>query len=237
VRKVRILSINTSGLAYDFEQAKQPGRTGWTTASLTNSLLSDLVPGFNLSVTHDLWEGPVGTDSARFSPFLSGVTASFSLSDATFLSIGRLLGLVGEEHDAAVPSPFGQPPDMRRGSAFTSNQFFARGSRGFNATVNFTLARQRPTPALPEPPTQSNVALNTSFAPTRFWQVNWSTQYNGADRRFESHQLNLTRDLHDWRATFAFTRSPNGNFAFSFLVTLIDLPDIKFDYRQTTIQP
>lgn len=246
VRKIRLLSVNTSGLSYDFEQAKQPGRTGWTTSSITNSLLSDLVPGFNLSLSHDLWEGAVGTDSARFSPFLSGVTASFSLSEATFASLGRLLGLASGPEPAApgptpgpvqAPSPFGRPDDLRRGSAFTSNQFYARGARGFSASVNYTLTRQRPTVSNPSPPTRSNIGLNTAFAPTRFWQVNWTTQYNGADKRFEAQQLNLTRDLHDWRATFAFTRSPNGNFAFSFLVTLIDLPDIRFDYRQSTITP
>lgn len=246
-RKIRLLSINTSGISYDFEQAKQPGRTGWTTQTITNSLLSDLVPGFNLSLSHDLWEGVAGTEEARFSPYLSGVTASFSLSEGTFASLGRLLGLVPKADGPAPggpppggtrqPSPFQQPEGLRRGSAFTSNQFYARGARGFNASVNYTLTRQRPTAAVPDPASQSNIALNTSFAPTRFWQVNWTTQYNGAEKRFEAQQINLTRDLHDWRATFAFTRSPNGNFAFSFLVTLIDLPDIKFDYRQSTIQP
>jgi Tat protein translocase TatC len=248
VRKLRLLSINTSGLTYDFEQAKQPGRTGWATASITNSMLSDLVPGFTFSVTHDLWDGPVGTDSARFSPFLSGVSAAFSLSPSTFRAIGRLLGVVaadagpgqpqGPTPGPPVPNPFSPPPgDLRRGTGFTTNQYFQRGARGFNAAVNYTLSRQRPTPAQPDPPTQSNISLNTGFAPTRLWQVNWTTQYNGAEKRFEAHQLSLVRDLHDWRATFSFTRAPNGNFAFSFLITLIDLPDIRFDYRQTTIQP
>jgi hypothetical protein len=64
--KLRLLSISTSALTYDFEQAKRPGRTGWATDQVTNSLLSDLVPGFNLSLTHDLWDGEVGTDAARF---------------------------------------------------------------------------------------------------------------------------------------------------------------------------
>ena len=42
------------------EQAKLPGRTGWVTGSLSNTLASDLIPGFNLSLTHDLWDGLVG---------------------------------------------------------------------------------------------------------------------------------------------------------------------------------
>ena len=248
VRKIRILSINTSGMSYDFEKAKLPGRTGWGSGSLTNSLLSDLVPGLNLSLSHDLFIGQFDSDTARFSPFLSGVTTSFSLTDGTFKSIGRLLGLVappkkGETKPAGPPtaprSQFGAVDDMRRGTAFASNQTFSRGQRGFNANVNLTVARNRPTSGIPgiRPPNRSNLSLNTSFAPTQFWQVSWNTQYDIANRKFESQQLNLTRDLHDWRATFSFLRSPNGNFQFSFLVTLIDLPDLKFDYRQNTIQP
>jgi len=248
VRKIRLLGINTSGLSYDFEQAKQEGKSGWTTQTITNTIMSDLVPGFNLSITHDLWVGEASSDTARLSPFLSAVTASFSLSASTFSAIGRLLGIAGSSSSTVsqpgatpgsptVPSPFGQPNDFRRGTAFTNNQSFTRGGRGFNTSINYTMSRQRPTVANPSPTTQNNIDLNTTFSPTRFWQLAWSTQYNGAQKRFESQQLNLTRDLHDWRATFAFTRSPNGNFAFSFLVTLIDLPDIKFDYRQTTLQP
>jgi hypothetical protein len=255
-RKVRLLSISTSGVSYDFEQAKVPGRTGWATQTLTNSFLSDLVPGFNLSVTHDLWNGQAGTDSAKFSPFLSNVTASFSLTSQTFASIGRIFGIgkpseedkkgqgqgtgqTGPGVGPVVPNPFGSMEDMRRGSAFTANQNYNRGAKGFTANVNYTLSRFRPLPGgglSVGQQNQSNLSLQSSFAPTRFWQVNWSTQYNVTLSRFEAQQLNLTRDLHDWRATFAFTKAPQGNFAFSFLVTLIDLPDIKFDYHQTTIQ-
>ncbi len=249
VKKIRILSISTSGMSYDFEKAKQPGRTGWGSGSLTNSLLSDLVPGLNLSLSHDLFIGQFDSDTARFNPFLSGVTASFSLTDGTFKSIGRLLGLTTEPptKETAQParapnlpgqSPFGGIDDLRRGTGFTSNQNYARGQRGFNANVNLTIARNRPvgTTAAARVPNRSNLSLNTSFAPTQFWQVSWNTQYDMTNKKFESQQLSLNRDLHDWRATFSFLRSPNGNFQFSFLVTLIDLPDIKFDYRQNTIQ-
>ncbi|MDX2059657.1 MAG: twin-arginine translocase subunit TatC [Gemmatimonadales bacterium] len=266
VPPIRLLSISTSGLSYDFEKAKLPGKRGWGTSSITNTLLSDLVPGLNLSITHDLFAGQfnpatntVGAfDSvnARFSPFLSGMTASFQVSEKTFRSIGRLLGLGGGDepeqgpgarpaNPAGPPMPgfpgqqFGGMDDLRRGTAFTSNQNFARGQRGFNASVNYTLSRSRPIPTsagVQTTPNRSNVSLNTSFAPTRFWQVTWNTQYDATEKKFEAQQLNLTRDLHDWRATFSFLRSPNGNFSFSFLITLIDLPDIKFDYRQSTIQ-
>ena len=94
-RKIRILSINTSSITYDFEQAKKPGFTGWATQSLTNSVLSDLLPGFNLSFTHDLWRGTVGVDTADFDPFLQSVSASFALSGNTFRALGSIIGLGG----------------------------------------------------------------------------------------------------------------------------------------------
>ena len=64
-RKVRLLSLTTSSISYDFEQAKKPGFTGWVTPTVTNSILSDLLPGFNLSLTHDLWRGAAQEPSAR----------------------------------------------------------------------------------------------------------------------------------------------------------------------------
>jgi hypothetical protein len=47
--------------------------------------------------------------------------------------------------------------------------------------------------------------------------------------------VRLDRDLHDWRATFSFVQSPNGNFLFNFFIQLIDQPDIKFEYDQRNL--
>ena len=79
-RKIRLLSISTSGMSYNFEQAKQAGRVGWQTQTMTNTLASDLLPGFNLQISHDLWRGQVGLASTRFEPFLQSLSASFAIS-------------------------------------------------------------------------------------------------------------------------------------------------------------
>ena len=60
----------------------------------------------------------------------------------------------------------------------------------------------------------------------------WQTSYNFTQGTFGQHVVRLDRDLHDWRATFTFIRSPNGNFSFSFYIALIAEPDLKFDYDQ-----
>ncbi|HET9133165.1 MAG TPA: twin-arginine translocase subunit TatC [Gemmatimonadales bacterium] len=269
---IKLLALTTSPIVYDFEQAKREGRTGWVTPAITNSVQSDLIRGLQLSLTHDLWEGQVGTDTARFSPFLANVQANFSLTGGTFRGIGRLLGLVGAEDakggarrsaaDTMLPTyASASNARFRPGSFGAMNQGMGLGGGGeFRTSVTYSLSRQRngggavaPLPTqpggFPEDPlgglpiplpgttgAQSNLGLNAAFSPTPFWTVSWQTQYNVTQGRFESHQVQLQRDLHDWRASFNFVRNPNGNFALFFSVYLLNLPDIKFDYNQTTLQ-
>src|SRR3989442_1544994 len=73
---------------------------------------------------------------------------------------------------------------------------------------------------------------NLSFKPTEKWQAIWTTSYDVATHTFGEHLVRLERDLHRWHASFAFAKSPNGNFAFTFFVSLLDQPDIKFNYEQ-----
>jgi hypothetical protein len=54
--------------------------------------------------------------------------------------------------------------------------------------------------------------------------------------KFESTNVTLERNLHEWKAAFTFTKNANGNFAFAFSIFLQDLPEIKADYNQTTLE-
>ena len=247
-RKVRLLSISTSPLVFDIEQAKEPGRSGWVTRSITNSFLSDLLPGFNINVTHDLWRGTVGSDTAAFSPFLENVSANFRLSSATFRSIGSVFGLggggrrePGEHDDAGKPlsdpnSRFGMRPQSPGSLYGTDQMSIGNGARGFSADVNYALTRRRPDPANPiVEPTRQSIGFGTMFSPTRLWSMAWQTQYNITDRKFESHVVRLERDLHEWRAAFNFVRNANGNVAVYFSVFLTDLPELKLDFNQATL--
>jgi Tat protein translocase TatC len=243
-RKFRILGISTSAIQYDFEQAKKRGKTGWKTDALTNQFQSDLLPGFSLSLTHDLWRGTVGTDSARFSPFLQAVTASFALSGGTVRSLLGFLGLAHRDTTTskAPPPPnyvasqsrYGRPPSFY---GYGADQTVGLGTgRNFTANFNYSLSRQRPEGLTPATPAQQSIGFSTAFAPTAFWSVSWSTQYNITAHRFESQTVRLERVLHEWRAGFNFVKNPNGNFAFFFSVYLSDMPDIKFNYNQTSIE-
>jgi Tat protein translocase TatC len=244
-RRFRILGIQTSSIQYDFEQAKRPGRTGWLTRTLSNQFQSDLLPGFNLSLTHDLWKGDVGVDSTKFDPFLQSVTASFAISGGTVRTVLGLFGLAKKQDSTAAKEPtppsyvagqsrFGRPPSF---FGYGSDQTLGLSTnRSFTANFNYSLSRQRAVPGTLSQPAQQSLGFSTSFAPTAFWTVSWSSQYNITDNRFESQVVRLERVLHEWRAGFSFVRNPNGNFAFFVSVYLADLPEIKFDYNQTSIE-
>ena len=248
-RKIKLLSINTSGFSYDFEQAKLPGRTGWVTSSLNNDLSSDLIPGFTLRVTHDLWEGQVGSDSAKFKPFLTSLSTAFSITENTLRSIGSIFGLTKKPAAGSQPNVpadlgrggIGLPGEIRRNSLLTPSQSLSRGGMPFSANLTLNVSRTRPftSAAGVTTPGTSNasIGINSRFSPTRFWGLTWSTMYNTDKHQFEAQNLQLTRDLHEWRAAFNFVKSPNGNFAFYFSVFLTDFPDINYKYNQTTIKP
>src|SRR5918993_517051 len=178
--KFRVLSINTSPITYDLEQAKKPGRTGWVTPSITNSFLSDLLPQFTLSLTHDLWAGPVGIDTTKFDPFLSSVSASFAISGNTLRSVGSIFGLTrrqGQRQESdEVPDSYTQNAGRRTSSFYNSGQApFAGGSRSFSANFNYTLSRSRELPGVTRED-QQNLGFSTSFSPTPFWSLSWSSQ-------------------------------------------------------------
>jgi hypothetical protein len=83
-------------------------------------------------------------------------------------------------------------------------------------------------------PAQDNLQSQMTFHLTPMWSGSWGTNYDFRAKKFGSQQVSLQRDLHDWRAIFAFTQSPNGNFAFSFFIALKAEPDLKFNYDKST---
>ena len=90
--------------------------------------------------------------------------------------------------------------------------------------------------ALFRSPPQQSINANSGFSITQKWSAQWSTTYDVVRSQFASNAVSLQRELHDWRATFAFTAAPNGNFAFNFFIALKAEPDLNFPYRRETIR-
>ena len=81
---------------------------------------------------------------------------------------------------------------------------------------------------------QTNITTRMAFNLTPKWGAAWSTNYDVERAEFGSQTVALTRDLHDWTATFGFTQAPNGNFAFTFNIRLKAETSVKFDYNRAT---
>lgn len=215
-RKVVLLSINTSPLQFDFERAKQ-GEPVLVTDQLRNSFNSDLLRGLTIQMTHDLFRG---TGASRtFSPFLSQLSASFSLHGG----------------GGATP-PVSRPEEQRLTSRndlsrFDNSPRFGSSTRAgpWDLSVSYSLQRSRPgEPGLDN----QTVSGNLSLQPTPNWRVRWSTQYSFTQKEFGQHFITLDRDLHRWVASFQFARAPNGNFLFQVLIQLKDAPDVKVNYDE-----
>jgi hypothetical protein len=294
--KLKLLSLNFSPINYDFERARvtHSAIRGLTTESFNYSVQSDLLPGMNLGVNYSLFQGSTVSDTAKFKPFLTGISSSFSFSNTAnpFAVLQRLFG-------RAVPSTapstdqLNPPADDRYARQVASQPVAGRSSRnagflptvtkGWNASFTFSASRQRPVTGInvvafdptvrcqqfnipayrllfdqcvaqalatpnPEVPVTSGVVGapvylvpnvtslggNLNFNVTEHWAASWNTSYDFEQRQFASQIVSLQRDLHDWRAIFAFTQSPTGSFAFNFLVSLKAEPELKFDYHKST---
>jgi hypothetical protein len=297
---LRIVSLNMTPLTYDFERAKgHTWKTGLTTETWGYNLSSDLLPGFDFSAQYSLFQGSTLSDTAKFSPYLTSISANLNIGrDQNPLAVlTRLFGLAAP---AAVASPNppptpGRPPADQgqvaaiaaqpvAGTPQSGDRFIVPPSQGWKLSlalsrssprpvsgsnvINFDprtrcqqvagnnpflldacLAQQRVQPTVDQPvpttiaggpfyniPATTSLNSNLSFNLTQKWATSWQTTYDLEHHQFASQIVSLQRELHDWRAIFGFTQSPNGNFAFHFTIGLKAEPDIKFDYNRTTVR-
>lgn len=246
-RKLMLLSIQTSAVAYDFVRAREED-DGWATTTLSNSFTSDLLRGLQFRTSHDLFRSDTaasGEPERSFDPHLSGLDASFSIDNNFF--VFRWLGLgdqPAEERERAALDSAGVaeggevddleaegPPDDDR-LALTSGGFRAPRATGgvgsWRAQLNYALNRPRD-----QPDSETQMLRGTiTFRPTEMWSASWVTAYSFTESEFADHVLRLTRDLHRWEANFDFVRTQNGNFSFEFRVALRDQRDLEIDYEQ-----
>ncbi len=291
-KKINIISVNFTPLTWDFERAQQTHKTGFSTDQFGYTLRSELLPGFDFGSDYSLFQGSVLSDSAKFSPYLTSIHASFNLSAKSPIVhlINRLLGLsnAAGTADTARSAQAPATQDERIGQMQTltgpnspSGALNVPTGRGFDASITFTKNQQRPPVggnviqfdptvqcaglkalnpiqydicvrnALAAPPIdttnstttaggsvfryppQMNVQFRTSFNLTEKWSASWSSNYDLQLSQFGSQTVSLARELHDWRAVFGFTQAPNGNFSFTFFISLKAQQDVKFNYNRS----
>ena len=243
---VRLLSIQTSAIAYDFEAASR-GEEGLTTTEISNSIASDLLKNLSLNITHSLFVPvPIGVeDDPHFDLHLEQVSARFGITGESW--IFRILGLGGEEQqeqsaeaalDSADTEGLLPPVDNDRGMVPSAES--SRGMRGMNplgstgtrrADLDYSLRRPRDATLVDE---HQQVNATVAFQPTENWSVGWNTGYSITETEFLNNSITLSRALHRWQADFRLLRAQNGNFSFEFEARLSDLPDLRVPYDQRT---
>ncbi len=232
-RTVTLLAIRTDALAFDF--ARDDGSSSLVTEKLSNAFSSDLLRGFQLNIRHDLFEG-AGTDR-RFKPFMESLAMSFSLRSGT--GLGDIFGLGNTGGTGRVDTEAESPQNVDSRyrlrefeGSYRSDPFSnARGGGSWSVSLRYSLIRSRPLETGRESQT---VDGTLTFQPTPGWSVRWTTQYNFTQGEFGTQFITLDRDLHRWRASFQFSRAPNGNTLFSVSVRLTDAPELHGDYNQRT---
>ena len=134
------------------------------------------------------------------------------------------------QFDAAARCVQFNTPELRRVGVY--DQCIARESTNPNPETPVTSGL--PGAPIYRTPNSTSLGGNANFNITEHWAASWNTSYDFERHNFASQIVSLQRDLHDWRAIFAFTQSPNGTFAFNFLVSLKAEPELKFDYHKAT---
>ena len=300
---IRLLTINMTPISYDFVRANSPTvhskLAGFTTETWGYTVNSELLPGFDFTSGYSLFQGSPLSDTARFKPYLTSISASFNISrnQNPFVVLARLFGLAAPEAQATpIPGTTGARPNPDAaqtqilaaqpvaGSTNGGDRFIIPPTQGWHASFNFNrssprppigtnviqfdprtrcaqnfgegtllfdacLAQQRATPTTDTPvtsltaggpayniPATTSLASNVNFNLTDKWTASWQSNYDFERHEFASHIVSLQRDIHDWRAIFGFTQSPNGNFAFNFTIALKAEPDLKFDYNRSTVR-
>jgi hypothetical protein len=253
-RVVTLLGLSTSAVSYDIVQADSTGRfvDGFTTTQLSNTVRSDYLRGLDLSFTHSLFEEGSQVDGAqrRLAPHLEQLSLGFSMSDQSGIVrwVGGLLGLEPEDRDprptreeepawaAEEDDPFGGV------DGFDSNRVLpgASGARtrgatqrrdGWDARLAYSLRRPRDSTVGSQLRAQM-ISATLSFAPTENWDATWQTSYDVEQSRFNDHVVRLSRDLHEWEASFGFRQTAVGNWSFQFEVSLRANRDLRFDHEQ-----
>jgi hypothetical protein len=94
-RKVKLLSVNFTSLAYDFERARITHKTGLSTRNFGYNIKSDLLPGIDFGSDYSLFQGDPISDTAVFKPYRESLRGSVSLGATSGIvrAIGRLFGI------------------------------------------------------------------------------------------------------------------------------------------------
>lgn len=154
-KKIKILSMNITPLAYDFERARQTHRSGFATDNIGSDFSTDLIPGFHGGIQYSLYQGDILSDSARFKPFRTGIDAGVTINSQSglFGAISRVFGRVVPQQNPQIERVEKNADDAQAsavaatpvaGITSRSRQYNIPETQGWSATLTYSQSRQRP---------------------------------------------------------------------------------------------
>jgi hypothetical protein len=154
-KKIKILSMNITPLAYDFERARQTHRSGFATDNIGSDFSTDLIPGFHGGIQYSLYEGDILSDSARFKPFRTGIDAGVTINSQSglFGAISRVFGKVVPQENPQIERVDKSADDAQAsavaatpvaGITSRNRQYNVPDTQGWSATLTYSQSRQRP---------------------------------------------------------------------------------------------
>jgi hypothetical protein len=159
--KVKLVALAFDPVTYDFARAnyKIPGSTGHP-SGITNdnfgyTFRTDLIPGFNFRETWSLFQGNALSDTAKFSPYPTQLSASVSFGKQTnpLQAFAKLLGFKVNQQKVPDSLANGRDPFLEQQiaaqhvagqSAQAAQYAIPNVSQGWLVSLNFNETQQRP---------------------------------------------------------------------------------------------
>ena len=145
-QKIKLLALSFDPLSYDFERAKVTHVSGFNTSTFGYRVSSDLLPGFDLAVQYSLFQGDLQSDTAKFKPFRTGITASFTIgkNNNPITALSKIFGN-GDTTANASQQALNQQPQIAGPGGLRQPLGIPTGA-GWTASFQFSSSRSRPIP-------------------------------------------------------------------------------------------
>jgi hypothetical protein len=206
-------------MGFDVIRNGEEGKIGFR--DLSTRLSSGLGESFNLSTTlgHELVR--VHEDQTEtFDPFLARITTDFSIRRGGGVSARRPL-----RQDAFAGR--GAEDDLDEAREDLAAEGSGLGPWSLGVTHSWTRDREGLS-------NRQSMGIGAQLLPSPAWSLNYQTNYDITESKFQGQTLSLVRQLHDWTAALNvnfFPSEPQDRILVTFTVYLTEAPDLEVPYR------
>lgn len=162
--KLKLLALDFDAISYNFERYRiarmrnpQARRSaGFATDNWGFGARSDLLPNFDLRVGYSLFQGSLTTDTARFAPYRTDITARFSMNQQSN-PLSAIFRVFGRAVPSSAPALAHTPPTpedsaaqrvadspLAGASTRPTPEVIPPKTTGWSASIGFTSSRPRP---------------------------------------------------------------------------------------------